>query len=735
VALWYSGERAAALKSFEESIGLDPAAAEVYSFLGMARRETGELDRARLALQRSIALNPNLPAPYFDLGLVFLRSGQLEKGIGQIEAALNLPASAGPAIDLDVVVSELRRRLSDKPDLPEGHNILGLLLGKQGADPKQVIQEFREAVRLRPDYAEAHNNLGLVLTQVGDGEKGIVEFREALRYSPESAGALGNLGAALVWSQPAEAVRLLEKAVAVQPAFVRAQYNLALAYAQSPQHVSEKAIPQFQKVIDREPGFAAAHFELGKLLFRNNALPEAITHFRQAVRLDPKLGSARYQLGLALTRAGQPAEGAAEIEKSRAAIEEESKLETAGQLIGEARAALDGGQNEAAIATLQNLVRLLPSSTEAHHQLGLALLAQGDRAGATASFEKALEIDPQYTPAREVLQRALSTRSSSPGTTLGVEAAFVSPALGSNAPPDDPQKVRLFEDYIRRRQFKEVEPLILDYLKVNPNSWWASYVLGYALFAQRRIGDSIAALASSLELNTGNADAHRLLGRDLMVIGRFDEAQTELELAVKLNPQRPEIRYDLGKIYSAHDNYPPARRELEEAIRIDPSYMEAHDALGLVMEALGDDNAALSHYKKSAEINESRGTSYSSPYINLAAYYNRLGDPKQGLANARRALQMNPKSDAGNFQLGKALDRLQEWSEAVQALNRAIEANPRASSYHYVLSGVYRRLGKSKESQEQMEIFRRLEKEAAEFEQKRREARREESRQSNRSPR
>jgi Flp pilus assembly protein TadD len=67
------------MESLEESVRLNPAAAEVYSFLGMARREMREPDRARQALQRAIALGPNLPAPYVDLGLIFLDSGQLEK--------------------------------------------------------------------------------------------------------------------------------------------------------------------------------------------------------------------------------------------------------------------------------------------------------------------------------------------------------------------------------------------------------------------------------------------------------------------------------------------------------------------------------------------------------------------------------------------------------------------------------------------------------------------------------
>src|SRR5438105_3849374 len=152
VALWYSGQRAAAVASLEESIRLNPAAAEVYSFLGMARRELGEPDRARQALQRAIALSPNDPAPYVDLGLIFLDSAQLEKGIGQIEAALNLPAPAGPIPDLDKAIAALRDARAAAPDSAELHNVLGLMLGKQGADARQVLSEFREAVRLRPDY-------------------------------------------------------------------------------------------------------------------------------------------------------------------------------------------------------------------------------------------------------------------------------------------------------------------------------------------------------------------------------------------------------------------------------------------------------------------------------------------------------------------------------------------------------------------------------------------------------
>ena len=244
-------------------------------------------------------------------------------------------------------------------------------------------------------------------------------------------------------------------------------------------------------MIDLAPGFAAARFEFGKILFRKNSLDEAISQFREALRLDPTLGPAEYQLGLALTRAGQKEEGAKHIEQARAAIDQERKLTIAGQLMGEARAALEAGKKDSAADTLQQVLQLLPD----------------------------------YAPAREALQ--------------ALRAAA--------APPDDPVKVRMFEDYIRNQRFTELEPLVVEYLAANPKSWWGHYVLGYVRFGQHRVGDSIASVAKSLELNVNNADAHRLLGRTLMIIGRYDVARTELEFAVKLRPDWAEAHYDWGR--------------------------------------------------------------------------------------------------------------------------------------------------------------------------------------------
>src|SRR2546430_14903669 len=87
--------------------------------------------------------------------------------------------------DWDAAIAALRQSPAANPANAEAHNVLGLLLGRKGADSKEVLVEFREAVRLSPGFADAHNNIGLVLAQADDDAGAIAAFRDALRFRSE----------------------------------------------------------------------------------------------------------------------------------------------------------------------------------------------------------------------------------------------------------------------------------------------------------------------------------------------------------------------------------------------------------------------------------------------------------------------------------------------------------------------------------------------------------------------
>lgn len=698
VALWYRGDRKRSVAELDEALRLNPAAENAYSFRAMTYRESGDLERARGMCQRAIALNPQNPVPYFDLARVFLRLGRLDYAVGQFQAGLNLPQQ-GKIPDLDAAIAELRRTATETSDA-DAFNVLGRLLGVAGADGSQVVEAFQKAIRVRPDFPEAQNNLGLVYVQTGDDEKAIAAFREAIRLRPDYADAHQNLGAVLTTSDAAEAVRELETAVSIEPRLLKAQYNLALAYEASPAQGSAKAVEQLRKLLAMDAKYPRAEFALGRSLLRQGKVQEAVEHLQRAVEQEPQYGEARYQYGLALSRSGKRAEGAAEIQKSRELIAASEGDQAANLDMAEAAAALDKGHPDEAIPKIRRVIKNRPNAAEAYYLLGSALEMKGESQEAIAAFRSTLEIDPGHARAKASLERLVPPEQSAP-------------------------RIEAVGDLIAGGKFQEAEGFLRPYLQQHPKSSWAWYALGYSMYGQRKIGESIQALAKSLELNVNYADAHKLLGRNMMIIGRFDQARREFEFGARLDPKSAEMPYNLGKLYSIQDNWPDAKSQFALAVRLDPSYMEAYDGLGLAFESLGDDAGAITNYKKAIALSEERKTGYASPYVNLSSLYNRTGNRAAAMEYAQKALEVNARSDGALFQMAKAYEYQAEFVKAAEALNQAIAINPRVSSYFYVLGTVYRKLGKMGESRAAMESFRKLDRESNELERKRRDLARE----------
>jgi tetratricopeptide (TPR) repeat protein len=717
-ALWYSGSSQKAISELESSVRLDPAAGSSYALLALAQRDTGNLEGARANLERALALLPPAAATYIDLGIVFLREGELDKAMGQLEAGLNLRASVGPTPDWDGAIAGLRTLIRKKPARADAHNMLGLLLGRKGADSNQVLAEFREAIRLNPNYAEAHNSMGLVLAQTNDDDGAIKEFREAIRIHPDYAEAHANLGSALMLTDVEGAIPELEKAVELDPASVEALFNLAEAYGNSPSHGTAKQIEALRKVVSMAPTFARGHLALGKALLHDGKLDDAVTQLQEATRLDHQSGEAHYQLGLALARAGKQAEATAEVQKGRQLSAADDRNQNASLDISEGLSAFQKDELQEAAAKFQHAIKLTPDSANAHHYLGMVFEKQGDTADAIIAYQKAVSLNPGDTVARQSLDRLQAPEAPSPQSTQATAANPKAAPSGDDAP----HQMAEFENYIRQGKFKEAEPLLTDYVTQNPNSSWGWYALGYCQFGQKKIADSIQSLARALSLNVQNAEAHKILGRDLMIIGRFDAAQTEFQQGIRYDPKSAENHYDLAKLFALQENWDEARKEYEAAVQIDPSYIEAIEGVAFAHEALGDDANAVQNYKKVIALNDQQHGTFVAAHVGLSAYYNRTGDPAQALDYAEQALQLDPKSDSAWFQKAKAQESQAHLEDAVDSLNHATAINPHFSTYFYALAQLDRRLGRIEDSQKALAEFTHLTEQTNKLEKMRRDA-------------
>ena len=269
------------------------------------------------------------------------------------------------------------------------------------------------------------------------------------------------------------------------------------------------------------------------------------------------------------------------------------------------------------------------------------------------------------------------------------------------------------EREIAANKFQESESRLSAYLKEHPDSAKAHYDLGYVEFRTHNMGSSIKELARSLELNSANAEAHKILALDCSIIGRYDLAETELIEAARLKPESAEIHYFLARTYYTRGVYPLAKSEFQTAIRLDPSSVKAYSNLGITMEALGDSTQALTNYTRAVELNEKQPHRSEWPYIYLGAYYNRRKNAGRALEFARKAVDLNPQSDAAHFEMAKAYRTQKELEKSAAATRRAIAINAQMPDYYYVLGLVLRELGNQKESADALAKYAQLQQPSA----------------------
>lgn len=621
VALWYADAKERAVGELRESVRLDPAAGSSYAFLGTALRDRGDWPGARSSLQRAIALLPPTAAVYIDLGITFLRMGEVDRALGQMEAGLNLPSPSLPKPDWESAVAALRQAPTAHANGAEAHNVLGLLLGRKGANSTEVAAEFREAIRLRSDFAEAHNNLGLVLIQAGDDPGGIAALRAALRISPEYAEARANLGAALTPTDPEEAVRELERAVALAPGSVKAQFNLAVAYGTSPAHGVAQEIDTLRNVIELSPTFPRARLALGRALLRDAKVAEAIAELQEVTKLEPDNGEAHYQLGLALARSGRKEEATTALKRGRELVAANDRAQNArldaaegrvrddSRRIAEFEGYIRDGKFQEVEPLLAEYVKERPQSSWGWYALGYSRFAQQKIGESIKALSKCLELDIRDAEAHKIL-----------GRNLMIIGRF------------DAAQIE-FEQAIHYK----------------PESAESHYNLGKLHSIQDSWGPARKAFEAALRIDASYLEALDALGLALEALGDDAGALAQYEKAIALNEARG------GKFASAHVNLSAyynrtgdpqkAHDFARKALEIEPQSDRALFQKARADERQGNLDEAVNALNEAISVNP-RASSY---YYVLAGVYRRLG----WMDESRKALDVFKRLERESSELEK----------------------------------------------------------------------------------
>jgi Tfp pilus assembly protein PilF len=169
-----------------------------------------------------------------------------------------------------------RDNLAKNPDAWQARARLGQYFFRQG-NYSDAIEHLRRADELKPELPENHNLLGLVYCRAERFEEGIAEYRKALELKESSASTARTASVATIRTNLANALTITAN-------------NLSGSATEIPSEAMrryEEAITQYEKALELEPNQPAIHRNLGLLLARLGRFEEAEAHLRATLQIVP----------------------------------------------------------------------------------------------------------------------------------------------------------------------------------------------------------------------------------------------------------------------------------------------------------------------------------------------------------------------------------------------------------------------------------------------------------------
>ncbi len=143
------------------------------------------------------------------------------------------------------------------------HNVLGLVNLKLD-DVRAAIAAFEAAIQAEGSYAPAHTNLGAITFNYRDYESSLRHFEAVLQTEPKNRMALVSKAASLRGlGRLNEAEAGYQKALAIDPTFVPAHYNLGILYQEYLNNF-DAALVSFEKVLQNEQQDAVLRTNVSK---------------------------------------------------------------------------------------------------------------------------------------------------------------------------------------------------------------------------------------------------------------------------------------------------------------------------------------------------------------------------------------------------------------------------------------------------------------------------------------
>ena len=569
--------------------------------------------------EKILAENPDHGMAFTLMGKAALAQGDLNTAIAHLSKAIGLiPEEYMPWFEL----AEAYRRKGDN---------------------QQMLETLRAAVLTAPDSAELHYALGKAYLDNNQMSEALPFLRQSARLAPESVQiALALAEALITLGYKQEALVVVEKArgrwrVHDELAFLHAKLLLKEGVIEDGLSILEIALqsenPQAEWYVlyaQSLIGDTTAYLAGEQLVVDLNKMTKAFHALQKAVALQPQYFEARLLTAEVLLLRGEnePAFGAySQLMELPEAVQEEWYWR---MQAGLGRSALNLGQVETALASLQNAVTANPESIGLNRLLADAF-AEGNLAEAAAA------------------------------------AAEQTLALA----PDDVSNLTWYANLmVRIHQLDKAIQGLKAAVEVQPDAVELRLSLAEALLANDNPEASRMELSNVVDNTSVTVAQLRKAAHIFLQMEDTISALSTLEKAVEVSGE-PEatLLFELAVLNKNDNKYDQSLDLTQRAIRANPTEAVYYTFQSDLQDKLNRTQAALTSLEHALQLSESAKTSGSQPVVKTAH------------SLAPFAIASSPVDIHQRFT--RLLQKVDNLSEALAHAEKAIELEPGNAEYRF----------------------------------------------------
>lgn len=325
-------------------------------------------------------------------------------------------------------------------------------------------------------------------------------------------------------------------------------------------------------------------------------------------------------------------------------------------------------------------------SAESYFEEGEVLYQEGVLDSAIAAYEHAFRVDPQDNIALFRLARVMVMRHRAQDVLQLYGQRLQDPDLG------DARTLTVLGMALDWHAAGNSEDLLPVYLElgiiedeeIQDEDWFYDR----EAVARQIVRAAQKTCEQALRQDPDLPEAYACLAEALADRQRFDEAQTAAETAVELNPNLVDTQRALAYVYEVQGDYEQAAQAYDLAIKVHPQLGFLYLALGRNLRAIGynlrlagDWEGATSYFDQAvAAFEQAIKLDPTDPvsYDEIGWTYGfHMGDEREVKLRAidylEEALSQDPDYTLAHRHLGQVYYQLQNWEEAIVALERGLE--------------------------------------------------------------